>query len=65
MDVYVADGEPPDVVVEIDAAGVDPDRIDISLHGDVLVCAASGGGASAAGASTTTPRSPGARSSAA
>jgi HSP20 family protein len=37
VDVYVADGEPPTVVVEIDAAGVDPDRVDISLHGDVLV----------------------------
>jgi HSP20 family protein len=37
VDVYVADGEPPTLVVEIDAAGVDPDRVDVSLQGDVLV----------------------------
>ncbi len=37
VNVYVADGEPPTLVVEIDAAGVDPDRVDVSLHGDVLV----------------------------
>ena len=37
VDVYVADGEPPTLVVEIDAAGVDPDLVDVSLQGDVLV----------------------------
>lgn len=37
VDVYVADGEPPTLVVEIDAAGADPDRVDVSLQGDVLV----------------------------
>jgi HSP20 family protein len=37
VDVYVADGDPPTVVVEIDAAGVDPERVDVSLHGDELV----------------------------
>ena len=37
VDVYVADGEPPTLVVEMDAAGVDPDLVDVSLQGDVLV----------------------------
>lgn len=37
VDVYVADGDPPSLIVEIDAAGVDPDRVDVSLQGDVLV----------------------------
>lgn len=37
VDVYLADGEPPTLVVEVDAAGVDPDLVDVSLQGDVLV----------------------------
>jgi HSP20 family protein len=37
VDAYVAEGDPPSLVVEIDAAGVDPDRVDIALRGDVLV----------------------------
>ncbi len=37
VDVYVADGDPPTLMVEIDAAGVDPDRVDVSLQGDVLI----------------------------
>jgi HSP20 family protein len=37
VDVYLVEGEPPRLVVEIDAAGVDPARIDISLQGEVLV----------------------------
>ena len=37
VDVYVADGEPPTLVVEVDAAGVNPDLVDVSLQGDVLV----------------------------
>jgi HSP20 family protein len=37
VDVYVAEGEPATLVVEMDAAGVDPDAVEISLQGDVLV----------------------------
>jgi HSP20 family protein len=37
VDAYVADGDPPTLVVEVDAAGVDPDMVDVSLQGDVLV----------------------------
>jgi HSP20 family protein len=37
VDVYLADGEPPTLVVEVDAAGVDPERVDVALHGDALV----------------------------
>jgi HSP20 family protein len=37
VDVYVAEGEPPSLVVEVDVAGVDPERVDIALQGDVLV----------------------------
>jgi HSP20 family protein len=37
VDVYLAEGEPPMLVVEIDAAGVDPDRVDVALKGDALV----------------------------
>jgi HSP20 family protein len=37
VDVYVAEGEPPTLVVEMDAAGVDPDLVDISLQDDLLV----------------------------
>lgn len=37
VDVYIGQGEPPALVVEIDAAGVDPARVDVDLHGDVLV----------------------------
>jgi HSP20 family protein len=37
VDVYVAEGEPPTLVVEIDAAGVDPERVAIALQGEVLV----------------------------
>jgi HSP20 family protein len=37
VDVYVAEGEPPTLVVELDAAGVDPDMVDISLENGVLV----------------------------
>jgi HSP20 family protein len=37
VDVYLVDGEPPTLVVEVDAAGVDPDRVDVDLQGDSLV----------------------------
>ena len=37
VDVYVAEGEPPTLVVEMDAAGVDPEMVDIALQNDVLV----------------------------
>ena len=37
VDVYLADGDPPTLVVEIDAAGVDPERVDVDLQGDSLV----------------------------
>jgi HSP20 family protein len=37
VDVYLADGEPQTLVVEIDAAGADPDRVDVALQGDALI----------------------------
>jgi HSP20 family protein len=37
VDVYLTDGDPPSLVVEVDVAGVDPDEVDIDLHEDVLV----------------------------
>lgn len=36
VDVYLADGPPPAVTVEVEAPGVDPDTIDIELQEDVL-----------------------------
>lgn len=35
VDVYLCD-EPPALMVELDAAGIDPDAIEILLHDDVL-----------------------------
>ena len=64
VDVYLVEGEPPRLVVEIDAAGVDPARIDISLQGDVLVVRGERRRRPEGRASTSTPRSPGGRSSA-
>jgi len=37
VDVYMADGDPPTLTVELDVAGVDPQRLDIGLQEDVLV----------------------------
>jgi HSP20 family protein len=37
VDVYVAEGDPPTLTVELDVAGVDPQRVDIGLQDDVLV----------------------------
>lgn len=37
VDVYVAEGDPPTLTVEIDVAGIDPQRVDIGLQDDVLV----------------------------
>ena len=37
VDVYRADGEPPTLVVEIDAAGIDPERVDVALMDGILV----------------------------
>jgi HSP20 family protein len=37
VDVYLVEAEPPRLVVEVDAAGVDPARVDISLQGEVLI----------------------------
>ncbi len=37
MDVYLTDGPPPALTVEIDVAGVDPTRVDVALVEDVLV----------------------------
>jgi HSP20 family protein len=36
VDVYLSDG-PPALTVELDVAGVDPDQVEILLHGDVLL----------------------------
>ena len=37
VDVYLTDGPPPALTVEIDVAGVDPSQVDIALVEDVLV----------------------------
>jgi HSP20 family protein len=37
VDVYVTEGEPPVLTVELDVAGVDPARVDVDLRDDVLV----------------------------
>jgi HSP20 family protein len=36
VDVYLCD-DPPTLTVELDAAGIDPDTAEITLHGDVLI----------------------------
>lgn len=36
VDVYVS-GEPPTISVELDAAGIDPDELQITIDGDLLV----------------------------
>jgi HSP20 family protein len=37
VDVYLTDGPPPSLTVELDIAGVDPARVDVALVEDVLV----------------------------
>jgi HSP20 family protein len=37
VDVYLTEGEPPVLTVELDVAGVDPARVDVDLRDDVLV----------------------------
>jgi HSP20 family protein len=37
VDVYLADGDPPVLTVELDVAGIDPQRVEIGLQEDVLV----------------------------
>lgn len=37
VDVYLTDGPPPALTVEIDVAGVDPTQVDVALVEDVLV----------------------------
>lgn len=37
VDVYIADGPPPALTVELDVAGVDPAQVDVALVEDVLV----------------------------
>ncbi len=37
VDVYLTDGPPPALTVEIDVAGVDPSQVDVALVEDVLV----------------------------
>ena len=37
MDVYLTDGPPPSLTVELDIAGVDPAQVDVALVEDVLV----------------------------
>ena len=37
VDVYVADGDPPTLTVELDLAGVDPDLVEVAIHEDLLV----------------------------
>ena len=36
VDVYIAESDPPSLVVELAVAGVDPGEVDISLHEGVL-----------------------------
>lgn len=37
VDVYLTEGPPPSLTVELDLAGVDPERIDVGLTEDLLV----------------------------
>jgi len=37
VDVYISDGPPPALFVELDVAGVDPAHVDVALVEDVLV----------------------------
>lgn len=37
VDVYLDDGSPPRLVVELDVAGLDPDAVEVSLQADMLV----------------------------
>lgn len=37
VDVYLTDGPPPALTVELDLAGVDPERVDVGLTEDLLV----------------------------
>jgi HSP20 family protein len=37
VDVYLADETPPELVVELDVAGLDPADVQVALHGDVLM----------------------------
>jgi HSP20 family protein len=37
VDVYLTDGPPPSLTVEIDVAGIDPAQVDVQIHDDVLV----------------------------
>lgn len=37
VDVYLTDGPPPSLTVELDIAGVDPTQVDVALVEDVLV----------------------------
>jgi HSP20 family protein len=37
VDVYLTEGDPPTLVVEIDAAGMDPEKLDVALKDGLLV----------------------------
>jgi HSP20 family molecular chaperone IbpA len=37
VDVYLTEGPPPSLTVEMDVAGADPDAIDVALSDDLLV----------------------------
>lgn len=37
VDVYVSDGDPPVVTVELDVAGIDPRRVEVAIHDDLLI----------------------------
>jgi HSP20 family protein len=37
VDVYVTEGPPPSLTVEMDVAGADPDAIEVALSDDLLV----------------------------
>lgn len=37
VDVYVVEGDPPTLTVELDVAGIDPQKVDIALQEDVLI----------------------------
>jgi HSP20 family protein len=37
VDVYLSEGDPPTLTVELDVAGVDPEGVDVDLRDDVLV----------------------------
>lgn len=37
VDVYLTDGDPPALTVELDVAGIDPRLVEVAIHDDLLI----------------------------